>query len=121
MPKVNLVRVAQALRSEKARLEGERARLTDRGGTTASAGSELTDYDVNHPADLGSELFEREKDIALAENVSVLLGQVNAALAKIAAGSYGVCDHCGKAITDARLRALPAATLCVGCQSRSER
>ncbi len=115
----NLSKLANRLMSEKRRLEAERARLMDRG-SNGSGAPEMADYDMNHPADSGSELFDREKDLALAENVNSLLNQVNTALAKIAADSYGICDACGKPIPDARLRALPYATMCVTCQDRYE-
>ena len=54
------------------------------------------------------------------ENVNSLLDQVNGALSKIASETYCVCDGCGARIPEARLRALPYATMCVSCQSRYE-
>jgi len=38
-------------------------------------------------------------------------------LARLAAGSYGVCERCGQPIGEARLAARPAAVLCIGCAS----
>lgn len=115
----DLAKLTTRLMAEKRRLEAERARLTDRSGN-GSGELEMADYDVNHPADSGSELFDREKDLALIENVNSLLDQVNGALAKIASETYGICDVCGARIPEARLRALPYATMCVSCQSRYE-
>jgi len=43
------------------------------------------------------------------------------ALARIDAGTYGVCESCGKPIGKARLLAFPRATLCVPCKQREER
>ncbi|MBM3493014.1 MAG: hypothetical protein FJX72_01635 [Armatimonadetes bacterium] len=119
MSKRDLSKLNDRLLAEKKRLEAERSRLNDRSGSGGSD-TELSDYDTNHPADMGSELFDREKDLALVENVNSLLDQVNGALAKIAADTYGVCDGCGGRIPEARLRALTYATMCVSCQSRFE-
>ena len=47
------------------------------------------------------------------------LAELDAALERVHAGSYGVCASCGSAIPDERLRLLPAATLCVACASRA--
>lgn len=67
----------------------------------------------NHPADLGSEMFEREKDIALNENAERHLTDVNEALTRMENGQYGVCRTCGAPISFDRLQALPTASYCV--------
>ena len=90
-----------------------------RDWTNPSARPELSSYE-DHPADLASETFEREKDLAIAESVESLLHQVNTALEKVDRGTYGVCDACGRPIKKARLQALPFATLCLECQDRLE-
>ncbi|RKD24987.1 hypothetical protein BEP19_03895 [Ammoniphilus oxalaticus] len=73
---------------------------------------ELSSYD-NHPADHGSELFERQKDIALNEHAEEHLQDVQAALNAIEQGAYGSCEICSKAIPYERLQALPTATRCM--------
>lgn len=73
---------------------------------------ELSAYD-NHPADLGSEVFERAKDLALAENAEHHLTDVNRALSDMEAGVYGICKACGKPIPAPRMEALPTAEFCV--------
>ena len=50
-----------------------------------------------------------------------LLAQNERALARIEAGTYGVCESCGEPIGKARLQAFPRATLCVACKQREER
>ncbi len=47
--------------------------------------------------------------------------QVEMALARLDAGTYGLCQQCGELIDPARLEILPAATLCVSCQRRAEK
>lgn len=76
---------------------------------------ELSSYD-NHPGDLGSETFERGKDLGLRDNERVLLRSVERALEKIHHGTYGRCDHCGSEISQERLEALPWASQCIKCQ-----
>jgi DnaK suppressor protein len=72
-------------------------------------------------ADASSKLYEREHELAISNNARDLLNQTEHALARIAAGTYGVCESCGKAIGKARLLAFPRATLCVACKQRQER
>jgi YteA family regulatory protein len=81
--------------------------------------SELSTYD-NHPADIGSETFERSKDLGLRDNVRLQMQAIDDALAKLDQGSYGYCDECGVPIDPERLRVLPFTTKCRVCQERSE-
>jgi YteA family regulatory protein len=73
---------------------------------------ELSSYD-NHPADEGTDLFEREKDIALNEHYETQLGNINRALEAMENGTYGKCEVCGKDIPVERLEALPNTTFCI--------
>lgn len=100
----------------------ERIDFIDGQGLVESLGdsiSELSTYD-NHPADIGSEVFERSKDFALREGAGITLAAVDEALAKIDAGTYGTCDLCGKKIDRGRLEAIPYTTLCLDCKSSEE-
>lgn len=119
MTRAQLEKQKKRLLAEKARLEADRAVLLEREGIDAEMG-ELSSVDTNHPADVGTEMFERERQQALKENLLKLIKLTNDALAKIDAGTYGICDQCGAPIPDARLQALPYATLCISCQSRVE-
>lgn len=56
----------------------------------------------------------------LAERASDELQQIDAALARLKAGTYGECEDCGCSIPTIRLQALPFTTLCIGCQSDRE-
>ena len=55
------------------------------------------------------------------ERKSSLLREVHAALARIADGTYGICIQCEEEISQKRLKAVPWATLCIGCQEQSDR
>ena len=72
-------------------------------------------------ADVGAKAYEREHELALTHNARELLAQNEKALARIEAGTYGVCESCGEPIGTARLQAFPRATLCVACKQREER
>ena len=74
-----------------------------------------------HPADVASETFEREKDVSILENVDEQLRDVEGALKRLDDGTYGRCEICGKDIGDERLRARPEARYCVDDQARVER
>ncbi|MDC3417058.1 TraR/DksA C4-type zinc finger protein [Aquibacillus salsiterrae] len=73
---------------------------------------ELSNYD-NHPADHGTALFEREKDIALNEHAEQELKDIKAALAAIDQGTYGKCEVCGADIPFDRLEVIPTTLRCV--------
>lgn len=109
-----LTKLKAYLVDEKNRIE-ESLRQNDnfglnRGHFHESMG-ELSSYD-NHPADEGTELYEREKDIALEEHTKLELKNINHALAKMEDGTYGQCEVCGQDIPAERLEALPTTTYC---------
>ncbi|RUS48414.1 TraR/DksA C4-type zinc finger protein [Cohnella sp. AR92] len=80
---------------------------------------ELSSND-NHPADAGTEMFERGKDIALLENEAFRLDRIDAALRRMETGEYGRCAACGRFIPDERLEAMPTAIFCVDHEPRQQ-
>ncbi len=72
---------------------------------------EFSMYD-NHPADIGSEMFEREKDLALDSLDRETLKEIDQALTRMEEGTYGLCTVCGEPIPHERLEALPQAQTC---------
>lgn len=81
--------------------------------------SELSMFD-NHPADIGTETFERSKDIGLRDLIRVQLARNRSALERLDYGTYGRCERCGKEIPEERLEAVPSAALCLECQRGEE-
>jgi DnaK suppressor protein len=67
----------------------------------------------NHLADTASETYERELDEGLEEDAQEQLREVEDALGRIEAGSYGTCEACGKQIPEERLEAVPWTKLCI--------
>ena len=80
---------------------------------------ELSLYD-NHPADIGSEVFERSKDLALKNDAELKLKAIEDALSKMDSGRYGYCDECNAAISIQRLEAVPYTTMCQRCKEKQE-
>ncbi len=77
-------------------------------------------YDDDY-ADTGSATFERERAQSLALNARRILVQVDDALRRMDAGTYGQCERCGQSIELERLEALPYATLCLADKQLDER
>jgi YteA family regulatory protein len=86
-------------------------------GGIADSLEELSAYD-NHPADMGTETFDRAKDIGLRDNLRIQLRQVERAQERLDAGLYGTCEVCGASIDPDRLAVQPWATTCVPCQEK---
>ena len=81
--------------------------------------SELSMYD-NHPADIGSETFERSKDLALRDIAEIQISKIEDAILNIDQGTYGKCDTCGAEIPVERLEAMPSTTMCIKCKDAEE-
>jgi DnaK suppressor protein len=64
-----------------------------------------------------TEAFEWEKRLVLERRLTNALAEVEQALNKYEAGTYGICDLCGRPIESGRLEALPQATLCLECKT----
>ncbi len=80
-----------------------------------------TNADDEHDPEGHTIAFERSQIGALVKQVRRHLSEVDAALARIDAGSYGACEGCGRSIGEARLEALPAARSCISCAARERR
>ena len=65
-----------------------------------------------------SQVLELEKRLDLEKMLKKSLAEIDHALDKYDAGTYGLCDSCGKPIEPARLEALPQASLCLSCKAR---
>lgn len=112
----------QKLLEKKEELERQ-VQAVETGGLHQSmrdSTGELSFYD-NHPADLGNELFERGKDVALRDNALIQLRGVEEALQRIEAGTYGRCQKCGREIDEERLEVLPEAAYCYECRLEVEK
>lgn len=75
----------------------------------------------DHMADQGTATFEREMGMTLEENARESLAEVVAALERIDAGTYGICERCSAVISNDRMDAVPTAKLCITCKEAEER
>jgi RNA polymerase-binding protein DksA len=62
-----------------------------------------------------SHVFAQQRDLALRDSERAQLRQVEEALERLTAGSYGTCRSCGRPIAGERLEAIPWAALCIDC------
>jgi DnaK suppressor protein len=74
-----------------------------------------------HIADHASEMVDRELDASLGVNADQIVREIDRALGRIDAGTYGRCERCGNEIPEERLQAVPYATLCLSCKQIEER
>lgn len=82
---------------------------TEKG--TSTSNSQVT----NHPADIGSELFEKELDIALMNNEKDIEIKIEDAIKRVENGEYDKCKLCRGLIEGERLEVLPYTDICASC------
>jgi RNA polymerase-binding transcription factor DksA len=83
-------------------------------------GSEASAFGM-HQADAGSDAYDRDFALSLLSQEQDALYEIDEALKRIDAGTYGVCEMSGKPIPHARLEAIPFARFTVECQSQLEK
>lgn len=84
--------------------------------SNSAMSTELSVYD-NHPADIATEMFDKERGMAFKENEISIIKKIDDALSSIHEGTYGKCKMCGKEIVAERLEFIPYAQFCVECQN----
>ena len=112
---------------DKNSLEGFRSRLlamrrTVAGGVAAlrEQGAALGTDGTQDVADDAANTYARQMLLGMSERERQNLREIDAALDRIDEGSYGICEECSEPISEARLKALPYATLCVDCKADRE-
>jgi DnaK suppressor protein len=115
---MELAGVRQRLQQERTRRLALAQRLRQEEAQPFESG-ELSKVD-QHPAELGSETFERELQLTTLTIVEAELKDIDDALRRLDDGTYGICEECGKRIDEARLEAMPWARYCVVDQARVE-
>jgi DnaK suppressor protein len=83
-------------------------------------GSEASAFGM-HQADAGSDAYDRDFALSLLSQEQDALYEIEEALKRVDAGTYGVCEMSGKAIPHARLEAIPFARFTVECQAQIEK
>lgn len=110
---------AREVESFKELLGGRREELMADAGRTVSGMIEGKE-NFPEPGDRAALESDRNAVLRIRDRERKLLGKIDAALQRIADGTFGVCDECGEAIGLDRLRARPVTTLCIDCKSSQE-
>jgi len=103
--------------SRRAQLTDERDRLAGQLRQLGRGPGAELDFDEGF-ADTGQVTAERGEVDAIAGTLRETLHEIDDALEKFDAGTYGRCEECGAEIADARLEAMPAARHCITCATR---
>lgn len=103
----------QTLAARRDALLAERERLHDELREEVEAPGPVT---YGSQAAAATHVFEQQRDLALRERSERALADIHAALARMEAGTYGLCTSCHRPIADERLEALPWAAHCIDCQ-----
>jgi DnaK suppressor protein len=101
------------LSAVRAALEAERDRLRAGLQEGIVAPGPMT---YGSQAAAATQVFEQQRDLALRDHNSQHLEQVEAAIARLADGTFGACVRCGRPVNPERLEALPWAAYCIDCQ-----
>lgn len=109
---IDTARFRQLLEEEREHIVSSLEHLHASNSTSLTDETEDQPSD-NHLGDTASATVDREIDYGLEEGAEQTLEAIDAALARIEAGTYGICERCGKPIGVERLEAIPHATLCI--------
>jgi phage/conjugal plasmid C-4 type zinc finger TraR family protein len=102
-------------RRESYLADAERATAAALELNDEQAGQDIGDEDGFGEGDTLS--VERDRLVVVASEAQARIAEIDAALSRVEAGTYGICESCGNPIPEARLEAVPEATLCVACKT----
>jgi RNA polymerase-binding transcription factor DksA len=109
--------IKAALEAERSATVAQRDQLRRDLEDLISAQADVA-TDDEHDPEGATIAYERSRLTALLDQAETHLGEITAALARLDAGTYGVCERCGAAINPERLEARPAVTICITCARR---
>lgn len=115
---VDHIQLYERLKQEQEQLRNELRQLK---AEEKSADEQREGSPFGKREESATEVFEREKRLTLEKRLASALAEVEHALKKYEAGTYGLCDMCGRPIEAARLEALPQANLCLECKARQSK
>ena len=95
-------------------------RIAEQRGGWVSRADMAAEHDLRSFDDRAQAISERNDEFAINEHETAELGDLEAALERMDAGTYGQCTDCGVTIPPARLNAYPTAKRCIVCQTRRE-
>lgn len=121
MNKAQEKKISELLAERRTHLEGEIGRLeTEVRDLGVAQGMESGGLG-NHMADDGSDVAEQERLTTISNDLQEMVNEVTRAEQRLADGTYGTCERCGKEINPDRLEAFPWVAYCIECQAIVER
>jgi DnaK suppressor protein len=118
---MNTEQARERLIAERDRLIEVRDAASRLSSSSKQAGAGDQSNPDQLPAEQANETIERELDLGVLLSVETELTQLQRALGRLDAGTYGRCEVCGKPIAEGRLEAKPAARYCVEDQAKAEK
>ncbi len=112
---------ARELLLAEQRRAGLRAAALEREFADLAQAASAAGTDDEHDPEGATLAFERQHAAALLDATRAQLAAIEAALLRLQAGTYGICERCGQPIGDERLAARPAAVTCIRCAARDSR
>ncbi len=112
--KEELIKLERALLAKK-RLLLKQRKVTDEVMESTLPNTTGESVRRTHPADQGTENYQREMASRLKSIESKTLREIETALRRINKGTYGICERCGRPIPKARLLVVPHARFCMKC------
>jgi RNA polymerase-binding protein DksA len=117
--------MATDINTIRTQLEKERSRVAEELRQMESSGSGSEERREGSPfgkrEEEATETMELEKRLTLENRLREQLSEIDHALKKFEAGTYGLCEVCGQPIAPARLEALPQAKLCMNCKAQQSK
>lgn len=117
----------EALQQARERLTAMRAEQQAIIADMTTGEEQVFASDPNHPGDVSDDsaddadaMYDAEMNLSLVNNAREIVDQIDAALARLDAGTYGICTICGKPIDERRLDVLPYAQYCLDDQRKQE-
>ncbi len=107
------------LLKDKERITSEIEEIAKKGEIEGDYRAQFPDYGSKEDEN-AAEVADYEENLDLEHNLELLLQSTNRALEKIKKGTYGICKDCKEEIDPARIKAFPAAILCVKCKTKEE-
>lgn len=125
MPKASAAKKSRKTRKSgldalRDRLEVQRQEILDMYEHDLRVGQEMSDEGAEDLVDRANSAYNREFMLSLSGSELVILKEIEEALTRIDAGSYGVCSACEEKIAHKRLQAVPWARYCIDCQELAE-
>lgn len=115
MTKDKLDRYRDLLTAERTRIMHNVDSLRDELSVSISDDTQESGLET-HMGDVGTETFNRERDVSIEDQEERLVSEIDTALSRLDAGTYGTCIDCDAPISTHRLEALPWAVRCIDCE-----